>query len=49
MRMTKKITSIVLAVMMVVSMMSVMAVTANAAVGDVVPESEYLTFTAVEA
>ena len=45
MRMTKKITSIVLAVMMVVSMMSVMAVTANAAVGDFVPESEYLTFT----
>ena len=48
MRMTKKITSIVLAVMMVVSMMSVMAVTANAAVGDFVPESEYLTFTAIQ-
>ena len=48
MRMTKKITSIVLAVMMVVSMMSVMAVSANA-VGEVVPESDYLTFTAEEA
>ena len=48
MRMTKKITSIVLAVMMVVSMMSVMAVTANA-IGEVVPESKYLTFTAEEA
>ena len=48
MRMTKKITSIVLAVMMVVSMMSVMAVTANAAVGEVVPEEDYLTFTALQ-
>ena len=47
MRMTKKITSIVLAVMMVVSMMSVMAVTANAAVGDYVAEKDYLTFTAL--
>lgn len=45
MRMTKKITSIVLAVMMVVSMMSVMAVTANAAVGDYIAEEDYLTFT----
>ncbi len=48
MRMTKKITSIVLAVMMVVSMMSVMAVTANAAVGDYVAEEDYLTFTALQ-
>ncbi len=48
MRMTKKITSIVLAVMMVVSMMSVMAVTANAAVGDYVAPEDYLTFTALE-
>ena len=44
MRMTKKITSIVLAVMMVVSIMSVMAVTANA-VGEYVAEEDYLTFT----
>ncbi len=46
--MTKKITSIVLAVMMVVSMMSVMAFSANA-VGEVVSEEDYLTFTAEEA
>ena len=49
MRMTKKVLSIVLAVMMVVSMMSVMAFSANAAVGDYVAEKDYLTFTAEEA
>ncbi len=45
----KKPVSILLVFMMIVSLFTIVPITASAAVGDFVPESEYLTFTAVEA
>ena len=45
----KKSISILLSILMIVSLFAIVPITASAAVGDVVPESEYLTFTAVEA
>ena len=45
----KKPVSILLVFMMIVSLFTIVPLSASAAVGDFVPESEYLTFTAVEA
>ena len=45
----KKPLSVLLALMMVVSLFAIVPITASADVGDYVPESDYLTFTAVEA
>ena len=45
----KKPVSILLVFMMIVSLFAMVPVTASAAVGEVVPENEFLTFTAVEA
>jgi hypothetical protein len=45
----KKPVSILLVFMMIVSLFAVVPITASAAVGDFVPETEYLTFTAEEA
>ncbi len=45
----KKPVSILLALMMVVSLFAIVPITASADVGDFVPESEYMTFTAVDA
>ena len=45
----KKPVSILLSVIMVFSLFTIVPITASAAVGDVLPESEYLTFTAEEA
>ncbi|MBQ7505176.1 MAG: hypothetical protein IJT79_07660 [Ruminococcus sp.] len=44
----KRPLSIILAVLMVMSLFVAVPITASANVGDVVPESEYLTFTALE-
>lgn len=49
MKKIKKPISILLSVLMVLSVFAVVPFTASAAVGDTVPESEYLTFTAEEA
>ena len=49
MKRIKKPISILLVFMMIVSLFAVVPITASAAVGDFVPETEYLTFTAEEA
>ena len=49
MKKIKKPLSVLLALMMVVSLFAIVPITASADVGDYVPESDYLTFTAVEA
>ena len=49
MKKIKKPISILLVFMMIVSLFAVVPITASAAVGDFVPETEYLTFTAEEA
>ena len=45
----KKPVSILLSLIMIISLFTIVPFTASAEVGDIVPESEYLTFTAVEA